>query len=162
MSQWRAKPGPRPAVGVVELPAAGRDGPVPVLPGAKTLSKATLDWWAVMWASPMATMWDPEGDVPALARLAEVRNRAESGGWSRTLSAEARQLEDRFGMSPLARVRLGWRIVDLEDEGLSPAAVWQRRRAEWVENGRQSKPEPPKLKPVDGDARWERAIRDGE
>ena len=50
-------------------------------------------------------------------------------------------------MSPLARVRLGWRIVDLEDEWLSPAVVWQQRRRAWIENGR--KPEPPKLKPVD-------------
>ena len=63
---------------------------------AKALSKSTRDWWASMWASPMACVWDES----ALARLAEVRDRAEREGWSRTLSAEARQLENRFGLSP--------------------------------------------------------------
>ena len=64
-------------------------------------------------------------------------------------------------MSPLARVRLGWRIVSEKDSGLSPMAVWQQRRADWIENGRQSKPEPPRSKPVDDDdPRWERVLTD--
>ncbi len=48
--------------------------------------------------------------MPALTRLARLLDVLEQGEPSALLLAEIRQLEDRFGLSPLARRRLQWEI----------------------------------------------------
>jgi P27 family predicted phage terminase small subunit len=114
----------------VNLPiAAGPPAPAGVL-------KATRDAWAAFWRSPLARIVHPDTDGTALARLFTLydeRDRAYrvvkkrrlvegSQGQPRanplfavmqTLDGEIRQLEDRFGMSPRARLVLG---VTLGDE----------------------------------------------
>lgn len=102
---------------------------------------STRAWWKTVWASPMAAMW-VEADLPALLRLAQLQDLTtrELTGWthrplrvgdleldeetmvvrvtlagalvSATLLAEMRQLEDRLGLSPMARRRLQWEIAD--------------------------------------------------
>ncbi len=57
----------------------------------------------------MAAVFLP-ADVPALARAAQLVARAAAGEASATELAELRQLEDRFGLSPLARRRLQWEV----------------------------------------------------
>jgi hypothetical protein len=81
----------------------------PTLPGAKRYSKTTRDWWATVWGSPMATVW-LEADVPALVRLATLIELLEQGEATAMVLAEIRQLEDRFGLSPMARRRLQWEV----------------------------------------------------
>lgn len=117
------------------LPEDGRKGRPPALPGKKpTWLKSTRAWWVAIWASPMATAWLPS-DVPTLVRLARIIELDNRGEANSALLAEARQLEDRFGLSPMARRRLQWEIAKAsqEDEGpqreLGPLADVRRLRA---------------------------------
>lgn len=84
-----------------------------------------------------------EADVPALLRLAMlVDDQAHGvevvdpeGGVvvvpvPVTVLGEIRQLEDRFGLSPLARRRLQWEIARVEQESgevVSPSAAQAER-----------------------------------
>jgi hypothetical protein len=92
------------------LPAEGRQGPAPELPSGLIWVEWTRQYWALIWASPMATRWT-EYDVPSLLRLAQLQQTALIDG-DRRLLAEIRQLEDRFGLSPRGRRLLGWEIAD--------------------------------------------------
>jgi hypothetical protein len=87
----------------------------PTLPGATHYSKATRAWWATVWASPMAAVW-LDADVPALVRLAGLNELLEQGEATAMVLAEIRQLEDRFGLSPMARRRLQWELEQVEPE----------------------------------------------
>jgi hypothetical protein len=69
----------------------------------------TIAWWSTVWASPMAGMW-LESDTPVLERLAELLDALYRGDRRARILNEIRQLEDRFGLSPLARRRLQWEI----------------------------------------------------
>lgn len=91
------------------LPAGGTPGKAPRLVGASKLPVAARDWWRDVWRSPMAAVF-LEADVPALARAARLVARESVGEASAAELAELRQLEDRFGLSPLARRRLQWEI----------------------------------------------------
>ena len=115
-------PADRPAI---VLPAEGPDHPAPDLVGEH--SRRALDLWAHWWSTPMATLWGPF-DARSLERLLELmeeswtprydRNGNEVGPAGTTL-AEIRQLEDRFGLSPAARKKLGWQVegIDAVDTG---------------------------------------------
>lgn len=97
--QWRA------------LPVEGRVGRAPALPRKRPAwLKLTRSWWESIWASPMATAWLPS-DVPTLVRLARIVEADNRGEASTAALSEARQLEDRFGLSPMARRRLQWEVA---------------------------------------------------
>jgi hypothetical protein len=84
-------------------------------------------WWETVWASPMAAVY-LEADVPALTRLASLVDQAAAGDVGVKVLAEIRQLEDRFGLSPLARRRLQW-----EMEQVAPDRPPQAGQAErWL------------------------------
>ena len=91
----------------ISLPA--REVLVPEPPGP--LSAHRLAWWREMWESPISTGW-LEVDATALYRLAKLLDLAEPSG---ALLAEIRQLEDRFGLSPVARRKLGHEVARLAD-----------------------------------------------
>jgi hypothetical protein len=64
-------------------------------------------------------------DVSVLERLGILLDRVHRGESSSRLLSEVRALEDRFGLSPMARLRLQWQVgssaepppvVDLDDE----------------------------------------------
>jgi hypothetical protein len=61
----------------------------------------------------MATAYT-DADVPALIRLARFIDLDCRGTADGTVRTEIRQLEDRFGLSPLARRRLEWEIKQAE------------------------------------------------
>jgi len=68
----------------------------------------TLQWWSDIWASPMASQW-LAADVHALVRTAVLVNEF----WQKpspALLAEIRQQEQRFGLTPMDRQRLQWKI----------------------------------------------------
>lgn len=119
--QWRA------------LPGEGRKGRPPGLPPKRPAwLKLTRDWWKSIWASPMATAWLPS-DVPTLVRLARIVEADNRGEATASLLAEARQLEDRFGLSPMARRRLQWEVARAGDGasgGPPPAGGSVRRLAD--------------------------------
>lgn len=116
-SQWR------------ELPAEGREGDVPKFPAGHKLSKFQQSYWETIWRSPMAVAF-VDADVPALVRLTLLVGGAMSG--DDKAAAEARQLEDRFGLSPKSRRALQWEIKQAEkDDGAvdRPVADVRRLRA---------------------------------
>ena len=77
---------------------------------------ATVAWWETVWASPMASQF-LSCDVPTLERLADLIDRTHRGESGSRLLAEIRALEDRFGLSPLARRRLQWEMPSAEAFG---------------------------------------------
>lgn len=95
---------------------------------------ATRAWWATIWASPMSTTWIA-ADVPALKRLAVLVELVGRGQVSATLLAEIRQLEDRFGLSPLARRKLEWEIEqgrEAETEAAAQKAEEASEEGRWL------------------------------
>lgn len=102
-------------VQTVELPADGSGLEAPELPGADDLLEWTRNYWTGLWASPMAVVWEPM-DVPALIRLARLQDRQMRGEGTSTELGEIRNLEDRFGLSPMARKRLQWEISRASSE----------------------------------------------
>jgi len=83
----------------------------PALPSkTPTWLKPTRDWWQAIWDSPMATAWLPS-DVPVLVRLARIVDLDNRGESTAATLSEARQLEDRFGLSPRARRLLQWDVT---------------------------------------------------
>lgn len=90
----------------VVLDGAGRKAPP--LPDAAKLPAIVREWWATLWASPLAAEFR-EVDEPALIRLVGLWADAVSGDASAALLSEMRQLEDRFGLNPSSRRRLDWR-----------------------------------------------------
>lgn len=98
-------------------------------PAPKGLLAATARAWDAFWRSEAAALVLP-ADLPALERLFELRDertrcmraarraRMVAGSTGQpalnplykhvsTLDSEIRQLEDRFGLAPLSRLRLG-------------------------------------------------------
>jgi Ser/Thr protein kinase RdoA (MazF antagonist) len=78
-----------------------------------------------------------DADLTGLVRLARLLDADERGEASATMLGEIRQLEDRFGLSPLARRRLEWEVQ--QAEGAKPAPAKSRRRD-------------PRLRSIDGGA----------
>lgn len=126
-----AQPGAR------ELPIAGRRSAAPALgrrPGGRAWLRATRTWWAEIWSSPMAAAWLPT-DILTLRRLAllvDTVSRPQEAPPA-TVHSEIRQLEDRFGLSPLARRKLQWEIETAASEEPAelerPPATVRRLRA---------------------------------
>jgi hypothetical protein len=96
------------------------------------MQDATRVWWELVWSSPMAAVYLP-ADVPTLVRLAQLLDQ-QRGVASMRVLAEVRLLEDRFGLSPLARRRLQWEVD--QSAGVEPDA------------------------PVEEEGRWLRAVSD--
>jgi len=81
-------------------------------------SAATRAAWAAWWSSPQATRWT-DSDIPQLvlvARLYEAALAGEQGALS-----EMRQWADRFGMTPLARLKNRWLVPPPETSVEAPA-----------------------------------------
>lgn len=104
----------------VILPTAGRIGPTPKLP-ARDWHAETRAWWKRMWSRPEATQW--REDDPGVIRMAVLHQVTmhEQPVPSAALLTELRQLEDRFGLSPKARMQLRWLIGDAEASVGKPA-----------------------------------------
>jgi hypothetical protein len=103
---------------LVRLPRSGRVGEPPAWPLDRP-SRRELTLWAKLWKTPQAIAWETLDWVDAVARYARVLTVAEKRGAPYPAMAEARQLEDRLGLSPMALLRLRWAIVD-EDAGEQP------------------------------------------
>jgi hypothetical protein len=64
-------------------------------------------WWRNVWAHPIAAIWET-CDHPAVERLGYLIDKGPEASASEM--GEARQLEDRLGLSPMARRRLQYEI----------------------------------------------------
>src|SRR5687768_6317243 len=90
----------------------GSDSKAQCLAGCRTVLPRVTEWWAAVWTSPMASEYI-ESDRAGLHLLAELHQRfwtAEGARTKASLSAEIRQQEARFGLSPVARRTLQWSI----------------------------------------------------
>lgn len=113
-----------------QLPASGRCGEPPKLPAKRPAwLKRTREWWATIWASPMAAAWE-DADVDGLVRLAELKDLFARGKAPATALPAMQQLEDRYGLNPKSRQQLLWQIPhdpDAEEGQRPPATVTQLR-----------------------------------
>jgi hypothetical protein len=99
----------KPLANVLKLPAEGRKGPPPPWPFGE-IDAQEQDMWERLWATPMAVAWERLNWVDQVARYVQVARatRRKKAPWA--AYAEARQMEDRLGLNPLALVRLRWEI----------------------------------------------------
>lgn len=114
-------PGPAPKVdpvrrnartGPLKLPAEGRKGVPPKWPLPGKPAAAEKQVWAELWATPQAVAWERLGWTRTIARYARLLLAAED--LDKDALAEARQLEDRLGLTPKAMRMLLWEIVSDE------------------------------------------------
>ena len=94
--------------------------PIELFPDDKP-HDAVVRWWYAIWSSPMAGNWLPS-DLEGLCLLAVLRHRFFDHP-SATLAGEIRQQESRFGLSPLDRRRLEWRIELPRRPGEAPKPI---------------------------------------
>jgi cation diffusion facilitator CzcD-associated flavoprotein CzcO len=99
-------------VGPLVLPAEGRAKEPPAWPlyGPSTLAERQI--WAELWATPQAVAWERLGWTRIVARYARCVLAAEE--LNKDAMAEARQLEDRLGLTPKAMRLLLWTIASDE------------------------------------------------
>jgi hypothetical protein len=98
-------------VGPLVLPAEGRKGLAPNWPlDPATLPEAEL--WRDLWATPQAVAWEHHGWTRVVARYVRCALAAED--LDKNALAEARQLEDRLGLTPKAMRMLLWTIASDE------------------------------------------------
>ena len=133
------------APSTVRLPASGREGRPPRWPLAGSLPVEARALWRSLWATPQAAAWERLGWTRVVARYALVLLAAEAPGAAAAMLGEARQLEDRLGLSPMSMLRLRWEVTADEVgavradrvDRVEPAAA-QRRRLRAVDSGAAS------------------------
>lgn len=95
-------------VGPVVLPAEGRTGEIPAWP-LLMVSPTEMDLWRELWRTPQAVMWERFGWTRVVARYTRYVIAAEA--LDKDAMSEARQLEDRLGLSPKAMRLLLWTVA---------------------------------------------------
>jgi hypothetical protein len=94
--------------GVTMLPAKGRQGDAPDWPlDGITVGEAQL--WRELWATPQAVAWESFGWTRVVARYCRCVIVAEE--LNKDAMSEARQLEDRLGLTPKSMRMLMWQIA---------------------------------------------------
>lgn len=91
------------------LPARGRRGRPPAWPLEVVPKTAERSLWGKLWHTPQAVAWERFEWSRVVARYVRVVVEAEDE-LDVKLLAEARQLEDRLGLNPLAMLRLRWAV----------------------------------------------------
>lgn len=97
---------PAPTTAIADQPK------LPEHPLGEKWHKLTLEFWAAVWRSPMATQY-LEADLYGLFRMAVLTD------WffkvpTINVSAELRQLSMSYGLAPIDRRRLEWTIAKTE------------------------------------------------
>lgn len=78
-------------------------------PTPAMMSERAAELWAELWSDPVAVIWET-CDRPAVARLCRFRAAEEAGDAGGVMLAQITALEDRLGLSPMARRRLQYEI----------------------------------------------------
>lgn len=97
--------------GVTMLPAGGRTADAPAWPLAM-VSGAALKLWKQLWATPQAVAWEQHGWTRVVARYVLCALAAEE--LNKDAMSEARQLEDRLGLTPKSMRMLMWQVASDE------------------------------------------------
>jgi hypothetical protein len=96
---------------VEHLPARGRRGRAPAWPLPALPNSDEQELWTRLWKTPQAVAWQRYGWTRVVARYVRVVVQAEAE-LDEKLLPEARQLEDRLGLTPMAMLRLRWEVDD--------------------------------------------------
>jgi hypothetical protein len=134
-----------PTIPTTSLPARGRQDPPPASP--LELELAGARWWAWAWSTPQAAAWSTgdlyliarraslEDDLEALGRVESIdlvdlieaeiaadfrrviSHLAGLAGGRLAIFREAREIDDRLGLTPKGLAALRWSIVDDEAPG---------------------------------------------
>ena len=97
-----------PMANTVKLPPEGRTGDVPEWP----LTGDAPSTWDDLWRTPQAAAWERLGWTRVVARYVHILTLCEDpASMTATLLAEARQMEDRLGLTPMSMLRLRWEIA---------------------------------------------------
>jgi hypothetical protein len=117
--------------GTIMLPAKGRKGRPPAWPLEVVPKTEERRLWGKLWRTPQAVAWEDYEWFRVVGRYVRVVIEAENELDTKLL-AEARQLEDRLGLNPLAMLRLRWEVTDDEigarRQEAAPTADDRRRR----------------------------------
>jgi hypothetical protein len=85
---------------------------IPRLPGnGKGFHPMARQWWKDVWSSPQHSEY-LRADLPSLYRLVKLVDVFWNGDIG--VATEIRLLEREFGLTPLARRRLEWQVVQVE------------------------------------------------
>lgn len=123
----KANPARRnPRTGPLKLPAEGRQEPPPAWPLPQRQTAEQRKLWVQLWATPHAVAWERLGWVRTVARYCLILPEAEA--LQKDALAEARQLEDRLGLTPKAMRMLLWEISSDELADRRPASADDVRR----------------------------------
>ena len=122
-----------PDVGAL-VPYSGPVPPCPLREDGNFVAQELRDEWLELWRTPVASSWDPQSDLAALHRLFRLRDQVNrlmvkvfemgdmvDGSQEQkvlnplhrlitVLTGQILALEDRFGLSPSARFKLGIEI----------------------------------------------------
>lgn len=98
-----------PRVGPLVLPAEGRKDDAPRWPLADAMHPLEETLWADLWATPQAVAWERHGWNRVVARYCRVVLIAET--MDKDAMSEARQLEDRLGLTPRSMRTLLWTVA---------------------------------------------------
>jgi|SRR6266540_2451405 len=99
------------------------------LPGQMTAAERKA--WAQLWVTPQAVAWERLGWLRTIARYCRVMVESEKRDAPMKALAEARQLEDRLGLTPKAMRMLLWEIVsdEVAEQRQDPSDVRSRIKA---------------------------------
>lgn len=117
--------------GVLVLPAEGRKGRTPAWPlGDSPVAAEERALWRDLWKTPQAVEWERLGWTRVVARYARAVISAETN-MEPTVMSEARQLEDRLGLTPKAMRLLLWQIAvdEVGEKRDEPTSVRGRLKA---------------------------------
>lgn len=119
-------------VGITVLPASGRKGRAPAWPLPGRMAAGEQAAWRELWKTPQAVAWERLGMTRVVARYCRILVESERP-FAKDAWGEARQLEDRLGLTPKSMKALMW--VVSEDE------VAEKRDAKTsVQKGRPNQP----------------------
>jgi hypothetical protein len=93
---------------------------------AKVTKKLERELWTDLWKTPQAIEWERLSWSRTVAQYVRWKIAAELGDLDS--SKEARQLEDRLGLNPLALLRLRWQIGEREAAIARPSSQSAARR----------------------------------
>lgn len=114
-------------VGITVLPAGGRTGRPPKWPLAGRMAAGETAAWRELWKTPQAMAWEALGMTRVVARYCRVLVEAEAP-YAKEARAEARQLEDRLGLTPKSMRSLMWIVAETQgDDGEGEAGASVRR-----------------------------------
>lgn len=106
--------GMRGRVGPQKLPKGGRQGPPPRWPLSVPMDDQEKKAWRDLWHTPQAVIWEQQEWTRFVARYCRIMVEAEQPKAKYQTRAEARQMEDKLGLTPKSMKLLMWEVV--EDE----------------------------------------------